>query len=136
MKVKSFKFNRGPHHILARLVCLLLAVLVWLFVMRIASPMYDETYRDIKVEVEESDILSEYTGRVDGLLTVRVWGTKEALHAYGPEDIRAYVKIADLADAEGIFSAGKTYELPVYFDLPDGLEVRQDHRVPMLLEAR
>lgn len=137
MKIKNWlKFGRGPHHWIARIVCLVIAVLVWLYVMRVAPPMYDETYRDVRVEVRESDILPDYTGRVDELLSVRVWGSKGALHTYGAKDIVAYVKIADLADADGTYTPGKTYELTVYFELPEGLELRKEYRVSMLLEGK
>lgn len=137
MKVKNwFKFGRSPHHWLARIICLLIAVLVWLYVMRVAPPMYDETYRDVRVQVRESEMLSDYTGSVDELLAVRVWGSKEALAAYGAEDITAYVKIADLAVADGTYTPGKTYELTVYFELPEGLELRDEYRVSILLEGK
>ena len=137
MKVKNWlKIGRGPHHLLARFICLVMGVVIWLYVMRVAPPVYDETYRDVTIEVEESDDLSAYTGSVDSVLSVRVWGTKTDLHQYSAEDVRAYVKIADLADVDGSYSAGKTYELLVYFDLPEGLEVRDEYRVSMLLEDK
>ena len=137
MKLKNwFKVGRGPHHLIARVICLAVAVVVWLYVMRVAPPTYDETYRDVAVEVEESDILSDFTGSVDSVLSLRVWGTKAALYEYDADDVRAYVKIADLADFNGSFGAGKTYELLVYFELPEGLEVRDEYRVSMLLENK
>ena len=133
MKVKNWlKFGRGPHHWLARIICLLIAVVVWLGVMRVAPPMYDETYRDVRVEVRVTDALPDYTGSVDELLSVRVWGTKDALLAYSAQDITAYVKIADL----DTYTPGKTYELTVYFELPEGLEIRNEYRVSMFLEGK
>ena len=137
MKIKNWlKFGRGPHHWLARIVCLLVAVLVWLYVMRVAPPMYNETYRDVRVEVRESENLPAFTGSVDKLLSVEVWGTKEALLAYDAEDITAYVMIDDLVSADGTYTPGKTYELTVYFELPEGLELREGHSVSMLLEGK
>lgn len=137
MKVKNWlKFGRGPHHWLARIVCLVVAVVIWLCVMHVAPPMYDETYRDVRVEVRESDAFPAYTGSVDELLSVRVWGSKEALAAYGAGDITAYVRIADLADAGSTYTPGKTYELTVCFELPEGLELRNEYSVLMLLEDK
>ena len=137
MKVKNWlKFGLGPHHWLVRIICLLVAVLVWLYVMRVAPPMYDETYRDVHVQVRESEMLPAYTGSVDELLSVRVWGSKEAIAAYSAQDITAYVKIADLAAADGTCTPGKTYELTVYFELPEGLELRDEYRVSILLEGK
>ena len=137
MKIKNWlKFGRGTRRWLARIICLLIAVVVWLYVMRVAPPMYDEKYRDVRVEVRESDVLPDYTGHVDELLTVRVWGSKEALYTYDAEDITAYVKIADLADTDGTYTPGKTYQLTVYFELPEGLELREDYSVSMLLEGK
>lgn len=137
MKVREWGgILRRPRHILAQLMCLLAAVVIWLYVMYAEPPTYDETYRGVRVSVLDSENM-EYTGTVDQTLNLRIYGTKAAIAECNTGDIVAYVRIADLADRSDIgpLTAGKTYEMLVYFDLPEGIEVREEYRVDMLLEA-
>lgn len=134
-KKERLAFGRRHHNLLVWLVCLLLAVIVWLYVMRVDAPQYEEVYRDITVSVVESDSL-DFTGSVDEYLNIRVLGTKEALATYGKDDIVAYVRIADLADREGPVEAGTVYEMTVQLELPEGLSTPDTYRVRMLLQGK
>ena len=137
MKIKNWlKMSHRPRRFFARVVCLLLAVVMWLFVMYVAPPEYSETYRDISVTVLTSDEHPDYAGRVDSSISVRVWGTKEELLHCNASNLYAYVEISDLAERESVLSIGKTYEMPVTVVVPEGLEVRDEYFVQMLLENR
>lgn len=133
-KEQRRSLSRTSQHWIARIVCLLAAVVVWLFVMRVAPPTRDEVYRDVPVSIRHSETMSDYTGRIDSTISVRVYGTKDMIQKYEKTDISAYVKIADLVDAKP--TVGKVYEMKIYFELPDGLTVGENYTVPMTLEAR
>ena len=126
MKTKKLAFRR-PRHIFARVVCLLLAVIFWLYVMYAAAPPYDETYYNIPVAVlggEESGFI----GSADALPSVRVLASKKVLYTLDEGDIIATVSLADL-DGKGAIIAGRSYVLKVTFQLPDGVTVDGEYTV-------
>ena len=133
MKAKKWSFRR-PRHILARFVCLLLAVVFWLYVMYVSAPPYDATYQQIPVTVLESESI-DYAVTVDPIASVRVIGSKMALYETEAEDIVATVSLADLAGTVALMP-GRLYELKVSFKTPDGVTVDGDYTVFVKLSSK
>ena len=79
MKNKEW-LTRRPQHLFARVVCLLLAVITWLCVMRVSPPTYDATLTNVSIRVVDAEGVA-YTGELDSdrMPKVRIKGTKEAL---------------------------------------------------------
>ena len=134
MKTKKFSFRR-PRHLVARIVCLLLAIVIWLYVMYAAAPPYDETYTDIPVVVLESDGIP-FSGSADAIPSLRILGSKVALAACEKEDIIATVSLADLAESARPLVDGMLYSLEVSFQTPDGITVEEDYTVSVLLRSK
>ncbi len=135
MKTKEW-VRSGSHHLITRLVCLLLAVVVWLFVMQEKQPAYDAVYYNVRIEVRGSDT---FTGELAdaGPYNVRVWGTKSDLLRYSAADVTAYVDIATYSQGDGgTLLSGHTYSMPVQFSLPNGLEVRDEWSVSVHLQEK
>ncbi|MBQ8858896.1 MAG: hypothetical protein IJ012_03800 [Clostridia bacterium] len=126
MKTKEWS-GRHSQHIVAKIVCFLLAIVFWLYVMYVVAPTYEEEYRDIPVNVIASTV---YTGEIDDpYITIRVSGTKQALAKYSAADVLAYVRMATLTETgEGLID-GMTYKMKVQFNLPEGLAVEGEPEV-------
>lgn len=131
MKAKKLSFRR-PHHIFARFVCLLLAVIFWLYVMYVAAPPYDATYVNITVNVVESEAIP-FTGEADPIAAVRVVGSKAALAACESGDIIATVSLSDLEGISKPLVGGMLYPLKVSFSTPEGITIEGEYTVSVLL---
>ena len=134
MKTKKWSFRR-PRHLVARVVCLLLAIIIWLYVMYAAAPPYDETYTDIPVVVLEAENIA-FLGAADSIPSLRVTGSKIALAGCEKEDIVATVSLSDLADITRPLVDGMLYSLKVSFATPDGISVEGDYTVSVLLRSK
>ena len=100
MKAKRSSFRR-PHHILARIICLFLAIIFWLYVMYVAAPPYDAEYKDIRVSVVESEFLN-FTVREVAPIPVLDDHTRDIMKAYYNDDL----SLAEIAEDEGISRQG------------------------------
>lgn len=134
MKTPKWNFRR-PRHLLARVVCLLLAIVIWLYVMYAAAPPYDETYTDIPVVVLESDEIP-FAGSADSLPSIRILGSKMALANCEKEDIVATVSLSDLVDGTRPLVDGMLYSLKVSFETPEGISVEGEYTVSVLLKSK
>lgn len=134
MKTKKWSFRR-PRHLLARFVCLLLAIIIWLYVMYVAAPPYDETYTDIPVIVLGSDEIP-FEGSADAIPSLRVLGPKAALADCDKEDIVATVSLSDLASQAAPLVDGMLYTLDVSFTTPDGISIEGAYTVSVLLKHK
>ena len=135
MKTKEWA-SRRPQHLLARAVCLLLAVVAWLCVMRIAPPTRTATVNEISIRVVDSDGVP-FTGALDNetLDRVRIKGTKEVLAATSRFDISAYVNMADLI-AESALATDDVYIMTVYFKTPEGVVIDGSYNVTVRLREK
>lgn len=135
MKTKEFS-GRRPQHIVAKIVCLLLAVVLWLYVMYVAAPEYDLVYHNIPVTViATSDY--PFTGEIDNaLISVRVRGTKAKLAEYDSTDITAYVRLSDVAGEGSGLTPDNLYTATVQFTMPEGLTVEGEYTVPVFVQAK
>ena len=114
-KSKSFvkKWN-----IIPKAICLFFAFIIWIYVMEVDSPDYEETFEDVPVTltgITELDgrSLSVFSGQ-DTLVDITVKGQKSVIAKNSVEDLSV------TADVSKIDSAG-SYTLNLDFDLPSGL---------------
>ena len=124
MKTKEWSARR-PQHIVAKIVCLFLAVVLWLYVMYAAAPTYEAVYENVVVTVYGDSTEWEID---NATISVRVQGTKQELATYGAESIVAYVLPSDLPDAQPLATDG-FYSFPVRFRMPAALSVKGDYTV-------
>ena len=96
--------EKKSRHIFAKLMCLVAAICVWLYVMNQESVGYERTFTQIPVLVDgvsalntESDmsVISGYDNTID----VTVSGKKSEVQALTPEDIRASIDVSVLSEA-------------------------------------
>jgi YbbR domain-containing protein len=130
MKSKEWSAKR-PHHWLAKIICLLIAVFFWLYVMYAAAPTYDAYYTDIPVTVIAS---GDFSGETGTLTSVRVFGTKAALSALRKEDIRATVYLANAGSTPLVI--GEYATLTVELALPEGITAEGSPAIPVLIKAK
>ncbi len=125
MKSKEFS-TRRPRHIVAKIVCLLLAVVLWLYVMYAEAPIYSEVYEGVTVTVSGDTAVWHID---DPTISVRVYGTKMELASYSAQDIVAYVLPSDLPDATPIEGGDHQYSFHVRIKLPGALSVKDEYSV-------
>lgn len=105
--------------IIALIVCFIIAVVIWLFVMNTESPEYEEVFDRVAVKIENVTTLSEKSGLSviegwNGTVEVSVRGRRSEIIKYRAADLTATV------DASQISVKGE-YTLDVQVKLPDGL---------------
>lgn len=125
MKNKEFSARR-PRHIIAKIVCLLLAVVLWLYVMYAEAPIYSEVYEGVTVNLVGDTTVWDID---DPTISVRVYGTKMELAAYSAENIEATVLTSDLPDATPVGNGGDQYSFNVRIKLPGALTVKDEYFV-------
>ncbi len=115
--------NWGSHWV-SKIICLLLAVVLWLFIMNEQNPMTDGTYT-VPISIENlNDAL--IASDVPATLTVRVKAPRNTIMKLTPTAFRAYVDLADAKEGE--------MKLPVHLEVPAGTElVSQDIRQATVL---
>ncbi|MBR3992028.1 MAG: hypothetical protein IKI91_07800, partial [Clostridia bacterium] len=100
------------------ILCVLGALILWLYVMYIESPTYEDTVDDIEVRLENVDVLSSnnlsvYSGSGNHV-KIRVSGKKSLINRLTKDDIHAAVDLTDVTES------GRR-ALPVTVDLPYGV---------------
>lgn len=98
-----------------KIICLLMAIVLWFFIINEQNPMSEGSYT-VPIVVENLD--SQYiTSNVPKTVYVRLSGPRNTIINVGPSDIKAYI---DLSDAqEGEMSA------PVHVEIPAGTELKK-----------
>ncbi|MBR5454021.1 MAG: hypothetical protein IKV54_08075 [Clostridia bacterium] len=107
--------------IVVKVLCVLGAFLIWLYVMSNDSPDYEKTFTSVPVSINGAVELENATGMsvVSGLghvIEVSVHGIKRDVVNLDNGDILAYVDISEISNA------GK-YALDVHVEVPDGITV-------------
>ena len=125
MKNKEFS-GRRPQHIVAKIVCLLLAVVIWLYVMYVDAPIYEEVYEGVSVTVHGDATAWQIQ---DDTISIRVRGTKQELATYSAQNIEAYILPSDEPDALLIDQGSGLYSFPIRFKLPGALTVKDDYAI-------
>lgn len=104
--------------LIPRLLCVFIAVVIWLYVMSNESPDYERTFSGVTVSIENVALLSSESelsviSGYDALADITVTGKKSDLISYSPEDIVPSV------DVGAITESGK-HQLPISVTTPDG----------------
>ena len=111
--------------LLPRIVCVLIAVILWLYVMSNESPDYERTFSGVNVGIEntallmsQSDlsVMSGATSYVD----ITVTGKRGNVVSYSLEDIVASVDVATVTE-------GGKHQLPVSVTVPEGCVIKSVH---------
>lgn len=101
------------------ILCVLGAMILWIYVMYTESPTYEETLDAVEVELENADVLasqynlSVYSGSGNHV-KIRVSGKKSLINRLTVDDIHAAV------DLKNVTESGRR-ALPVTVDLPYGI---------------
>lgn len=109
------------HNWVAKAVCVFLAFLIWMYVMQVDSPEYEEVFQSIPVELLNTQVLdgesglSVYSG-YGNTVDVTIVGKKSLIDRISSGDIHVY------ADVSTIKVAG-SHAIPVSVEVPSGLTV-------------
>lgn len=119
-KEKKQKSDRRGNFI-ARILCLVVAFIIWLYVMNVESPEYEKTFYSVPVTIENAAVLASaqnlsVISGAGSVIDVTVKGKKSEIAKYSAGDIKASV------DVSRITEAGR-HTLDVAVDLPAGLVV-------------
>lgn len=101
------------HNIIPKILSVLLAFVLWFYVVTVESPVNEKVFKGIPIDVQvpsggELSVYSGYNATVD----ITVSGKKSDLNQISAEDIKAS------ADAGSYSTAGR-YSVPVNVELPD-----------------
>lgn len=122
--------EKKSRHILAKLLCLIAAICVWLYVMNQESEGYERTFAQIPVLVDgvsslnavgDMSVISGYDNTID----VTVVGKKSEVQALTPADIRASVDVSRLNEA-GRHTLMVTVQLPDHITQIGELDITAD----------
>ncbi|MCI1248792.1 MAG: CdaR family protein [Megasphaera sp.] len=98
-----------------RLVCLLLAVILWFVIINEQNPVSEGSYT-VPVAVENLD--SQYiTANVPKAVYVRLSGPRNTIINVGPSDIKAYIDLSEAQEGE--------MDVPIHLQLPAGTELKK-----------
>ncbi|MBQ2732942.1 MAG: hypothetical protein IJF74_02180 [Clostridia bacterium] len=126
-KVQNTSNSRKPQkagrisNIIALIICFMIAVAMWLYVMQTDSPEYEETFTRVPLLIEGVGELSEKSNLsvISGWeqrVSVTVKGRKSDIAKYSDVDLIAYVNVA------GVTQTG-AYTLDISVELPGGLQL-------------
>ena len=126
-KVQTTSNSRKPQkagrisNIIALIICFMIAVAMWLYVMQTDSPEYEETFTRVPLLIEGVGELSEKSNLsvISGWeqrVSVTVKGRKSDIAKYSDVDLIAYVNVA------GVTQTG-AYTLDISVELPGGLQL-------------
>ena len=131
----STKISRKrSHNLIPKIFCLLAAFVLWLYVMQVESPEYEDVITSVPVRLEntaalqDSEGLSVYSGTGNSI-NVRVSGKKSIVSKIKAEDIRAYLDLS-------IIDVAGRHSLDVLIDLPEGVSLveAEPRKVPVYVD--
>jgi len=104
---------------IAKVICVFLAIIIWLYVMEVDSTDHETTFSAIPLELENTEMLENMSGLTvyngyGAVVDVKVRGKKSEVNKISADDIIVY------ADLSGITMSG-TYLLDVHVNLPSSL---------------
>lgn len=116
MKVKNDK-------IFIQIICLLLAVILWVFVMGEMNPKIDKDIASIPVRIRNENVLEESAlafvdkEKENYTIDLKVTGYRDNLVGINKDEVTAYIDV--LGYSEG------TNKVPVEIELPEGVEIKE-----------
>lgn len=111
----------GQHDLIAKIVCLFFALVLWIYVMDVENPDWEVTVEDVPVVLKNTDdieIDNDLTvyGGYDETINITLRGKKNEVSEIAAEDITATV------DVSSITEAGE-YPLPISITVPNDAEI-------------
>ncbi len=98
-----------------KIICLLLAIVLWFFIINEQNPVSEGSYT-VPVVVENLD--SQYiTSNVPKTVYVRLSGPRNTIINVGPSDIKAYIDLSSAQEGEA--------DLPIHVEIPSGTELKK-----------
>ncbi len=108
--------------VIVKVVCVLVAFVMWIYVMMVESPEYEETFSHITVELINADRLIEekelaiYNG-YGTMIDITLSGKKSVISKLSPADLVA------TADVSTVTGEGGRYNCKITVDVPAGCKV-------------
>jgi hypothetical protein len=103
--------------IFPRLLCLIVAMFIWLYVMYTRRADFEVVIEDVPIELQGADrILNKYGLEVaddDFTVDITIRGKKSVIETYTIGNVKAYVDIRNISDA-GEFTVKIKYQIPYY----------------------
>lgn len=101
---KKDKNGRRAPKFIPQLLCVAVAVIIWLYVMSNDSPDYERTFSGVPVSIENTALLSSSNGLTvlsgaGNLADITITGKKSDLISYSLEDIVASVDVGRITEA-------------------------------------
>ena len=101
---KKDKNGRRAPKFIPQLLCVAVAVIIWLYVMSNDSPDYERTFSGVPVSIENTALLSSSNGLTvlsgaGNLADITITGKKSNLISYSLEDIVASVDVGRITEA-------------------------------------
>ena len=98
-----------------KIVCLLLAIILWFLIINEQNPVSEGSYT-VPVVVENLD--SQYiTSNVPKTVYVRLSGPRNTIINVGPSDIKAYIDLSEVQEGD--------MEVPIHVEIPSGTELKK-----------
>lgn len=98
-----------------KIVCLLLAIILWFLIINEQNPVSEGSYT-VPVVIENLD--SQYiTSNVPKTVYVRLSGPRNTIINVGPSDIKAYIDLADAQEGD--------MDVPIHVEIPSGTELKK-----------
>lgn len=98
-----------------KIICLLLAIILWFLIINEQNPVSEGSYT-VPVVIENLD--SQYiTSNVPKTVYVRLSGPRNTIINVGPSDIKAYIDLADAQEGD--------MDVPIRIEIPSGTELKK-----------
>lgn len=116
-KINYQSVESGNHgSLVVKILCIFAAFFLWIYVMMVESPDYEETFTGITVEIINEDALNEnglslYAG-IGQTIDVTVFGKKRAILNMDESDIKAFADVSALTSGSGRSFCEVTVEVP------------------------
>lgn len=107
--------------LLPRIVCVFVAIIIWLYAVYNSNPDYEKSFDNVGVAAINSGMLDDRDltvyGEINSTIEVVIYGNRGNITTYSKEDIKATV------DLIGVTEAGH-HTLAVNISVPDGATVK------------
>lgn len=115
------KAKRGGYDIVPKILCVIFAFVMWLYVTQVENADYEETFNGVSIELVNTSKLESESGLYvysgyGNTATVTVIGRKSEINRYTSDNIRLY------ADVGSITESGR-HNVQVKSEVPSGLSV-------------
>lgn len=110
---------KKKYNIIPKIVCVLVAIVIWLYVMQVDSPDYEHTFEDIPIDLSNTSVLENERGLFvysgyGYTFDITVNGKKSIISKYTVDDIKASVDLKDIRNAG-------EHDAEINVKLPSGL---------------